>query len=180
MSIFNVSFFHPVTKMLYARASVEVGHAADAVKAAIEKIGETSHASFSAPLASLDAAITNEVGEGVVGLEKAMSKAQIQAQLDHLIAQLKNLDDDGQTAAQKQAASTTVPDLNQTVTAPAPQNPVTTNPTLYTPSGNTPVPQEVTPGPAQQVNAGTFTQADVDAQIAAALAKAQVSPAMQG
>lgn len=171
MSIFNVSFFHPITKMLYARAAVEVEHAADAVKAAVEKIEGTSHPTFAAALPGLDAAITNEVGEGVVGLEKAMSKAQIQNQLAALQAQLERLDDDGQTDAQKRAAQNTVPDLQQNVTAPPPSNPQTTNPTLYTPSNAGPVPQEVTPGPAQQVNPGTFTRADVDAQIAAALAK---------
>jgi hypothetical protein len=156
VSIFHVRFFNPQTKMLHSSAVVDVDHPADAVKTAVDQLGNPA-------LHSYDAGITDANGDGVAGLERALSIAQIQSRMEELQKQLENF-----------GVKTEAPTPQNTLTAPA-------QPTLYTPPANQPPSsQEITSAQAPQVNSGQFTQADVDKAVADALAKAQAQSAMHG
>jgi hypothetical protein len=177
VAIFHVRFFNPQTKMLHSSAVVDVAHPADAVKAATAQLADAPDGHL---LSSYDVGITDTNGAGVVGLEKAMSVAQIQTRMEELQRQLSALTGTGgQTEAQAAAVSSTIPGVNQAVAAPVAQNPAAVQPGAFTPPTGGPVPTEVVQTADNTVNGGLFTQADVDAQIAAALANA-AKPAMQG
>jgi len=134
MGIFHVRFFNPQTKLLHSSAVVDVDHPGNAVRAAIDQIGNDA-------LASYDAGVTDTDGNGVAGLEKAISVQAIKSRMEELGRQLEML-----------------------TGAPAPVNEGAIPAKMPTLVQNTsPTSMEVTPTGSQQINAGAFTQADIDA-----------------
>jgi hypothetical protein len=175
LPIFNVAFFDPQTHNLHSSARVAAPNPMKAVQTAIDHITLTRRGTEIASLPSFTASITDEWGNPIVGLEKALSKAQLTAELTRIANMIALLDDDGQTSAQAAAVQATIPGVQQVVSSPDPANALKVQPTLYTPPQNvTPQSVAVASSDIPRPNAGAFSQADVDAQVQEALKKAGV------
>jgi hypothetical protein len=175
---FIVRFENPETHLLHSSVPVEVTNGIHAVKAAIDIVQTTMRGTEIDRIPTYIASVVDEFGNGVAGLEKSLSKAQIAAQIKKLSDALALLDDDGQTPSQV-AAAQSIPGVQQVVAAPPPANPAEVPPTVFTPPTNvTPEHMAVDPSAAPKVNSGSFTQADVQAMINAALSNQQQGPAM--
>jgi hypothetical protein len=170
---FIVNFINPVTKLLHSSHKVTASNPAQARQVALDTAQTTLRGSEIPHLATYDIGLCDGVtGDVIHGLEKVMTKAQIQSQVEALMKQLSMLDDDGETPGQKAAVQTQLGGVPRNVTEP-PKPPAQVQPSLYTPpQGTEPTPTVVDPSQAPNPNAGSFTQAQVDAMIADARSKA--------
>lgn len=175
LETFLVRFFHPQTKLLHSSHTVKAPNAVEAVRRAVDWALANLNGTEVQELPTYTASVTDQWGRPVQGIEKQLTRSQIVAQMAQLQAAIDALGPDGQTP-QQIAAAQQIPGVNQYVNAPPPVSPPSTvNPAIYQPQNNPPQSVVVDPSAAPAINAGQFTQADVDAQIADALAKAGVS-----
>jgi hypothetical protein len=173
---FLVRFINPVTKILHSSHTVLATNPSQAVTRAIDWAQLHLRGTEIADLPTYQATVTDRNGNPIPGYEKAMSKAQIVAQMAALQKQIDLLNGDGQTSEQAAAVAASIAEVDQYVNAPPAANPAEVMPSIYTPPKNVaPSSIEVSSSAAPGINRGQFTQADVDAQIEAALKKAGVS-----
>ena len=153
---FIVEFYNPANHFLHSAVPV-VCKATEAVREAIEVVARD----YKEDVSRHRPAIKRPDGSGVVGMEAAISKAAIYAQLQQLQQQLARLDEDGRTPEQRTAVERTLPNPNPHVAAP----PVVqfSGDTGPTPANEPPT--NVAVPPPVPFN-GPASQADIDAQLA--------------
>lgn len=171
---FRVNFINPVTKMLHSSHLVDAPNPVAARQTALDVAQTTLRGTEIAHLGTYDTGICDGVtGDVIHGLEKIVSKAQLQSQLDAISRQLAMLDDNGESSSQTQAVQSQLGNVPRNVTEP-PKPPASVQPGLYTPSNDDVKSVAVDPSAAPRPNAGTFTQEQVDAMIADAKQKAGI------
>lgn len=175
----TVRFENPETHLLHSSVTILAETAAKAVESARDYIHTHYRGAELDYIATYIASVVDEFGQGVPGLERQLSKAQIGARIADLQKHLDALGDDGQTPQQAAAVQQTIPGVQQVVNSPPAVNPdisAPVQPTLYTPPQAAPQSVEVSPDQAPRgTSSPAFSQADVDKAVADALSKTEAA-----